>query len=279
MSKRFNKNRKSTNLDACNDQFTDFDSVDDLLNTKSRIIFSEKAYKNLHRLIVASKIGVNNNPGHEEGCFFYGIKLGKDTNQILIDSCSSDFTSSDGYISGGAADCNDVLLNDVPREIGNHNCLIHFHTHPLFGHYDVFSDIDLDIFEHLASQDFSVRNGISVFGLLASPNREERLFHNIQLSMIYCRSIKKIQGGYDFEYYRFPNICYIKNGKVYEVGRYERINSPVLSTRRYVRSEASVQAFGYNPTNNELIVDKEVGYIENGKIRFTELEGNNEKKR
>ena len=273
MSKRQYNNRTS-NLDALNDQFTDFDSVDDLLNSKSRVIFSEKAYEKLNELIIDSQIGVNGNAGHEEGCFFYGIELGKDTNQILVDSFSSNFTKTNGFFSGGAVDCNSVL-NRVPNEIENHRCLIHFHVHPLLGHYDVFSDIDLSVLENLASQDFSIRNGISVFGLLASANREERLYHNIQLSMIYCKPIRTRTGAYHFEYYRFPNMYYVQNGKVYEIGRYERVVPPILSNGRSVKTAASVQAFGFNPSTGEEIKDREIGYIENGKFVYTDVERNN----
>ena len=68
------------------DQFTDFKTVDEIINSKSRIIFSAEAYEHFLRLINESK-----NSQSETGCFFLGKEQGKDSNQIFIDTFTTDF--------------------------------------------------------------------------------------------------------------------------------------------------------------------------------------------
>ena len=55
------------------DQFTDFKTVDEIINSKSRIIFSAEAYEHFLRLKKKKK-----NSQSETGCFFLGKEQGKD---------------------------------------------------------------------------------------------------------------------------------------------------------------------------------------------------------
>lgn len=127
------------------DQFTDFKTVDEMVNSKSKIIFSAEAYKHFLELINASR-----NSKKETGCFFLGKEQGKNTNEIFIDSFTSDFVSSNGHFNGGAVE--DTRESQKIREIAvkkyGYDCLFHFHVHttPRGSHYEVFSDQDLKVY-------------------------------------------------------------------------------------------------------------------------------------
>lgn len=103
------------------------------------------------------------------------------------------------------------LLERIIR--GNFDCCIDFHTHPPKGYFDVFSDMDYMAFEWIA-QYLKRMNNVNMFAILSTPNRNTRILDreskepikNIQFSAIYCQP----QTSDNFEYYRFPNICYIK---------------------------------------------------------------------
>ena len=268
MSKRYDKGRQSTNLDATNDQFTDFDSVDDLLGFKSRIIFSDAAKRTLERLIVESQIGIGGRPGSERGCCFYGRELGKNSNQIYIDAFSSDFLPANGFFEGGSVNHDYVLSNEVDRALNNYDCLFHFHTHSKNGFYDVFSDIDLEIYEALSTDAVILRHNASVFGLLATPNREDGMHHNIQLSCVFCSPSKKQDGTYEYDFYRFPNMCYVEGDLVYEIGQYQRTIAPRLSNGRNVRTDVMIPALGFDPNTGAAIESKPVGIFQDGKFYF-----------
>ena len=127
------------------DQFTDFKTVDEIINSKSRIIFSAEAYEHFLRLINESK-----NSQSETGCFFLGKEQGKDSNQIFIDTFTTDFVSSNGHFSGGAVEDtreSQTIREKAVREYG-YDCLFHFHVHtaPEGSHYESFSDQDLKLY-------------------------------------------------------------------------------------------------------------------------------------
>lgn len=131
------------------DQFTDFKTVDELVNSKSKIIFSAEAYEHFLRLINESK-----NLQHETGCFFLGKEQGKDSNQIFIDSFTTDFLASNGHFTGGAikeTEESKIIREKAVTEYG-YDCLFHFHVHIPVGYYDVFSDQDLRVYKHNATE-------------------------------------------------------------------------------------------------------------------------------
>ncbi len=127
------------------DQFTDFKTVDEMVNSKSKIIFSAEAYTHFLELINASR-----NSQNETGCFFLGKEQEKDSNQIFIDSFTTDLKPSDGHFSGGAVDDtreSQKIREKAVRDYG-YDCLFHFHVHttPQRSHYEAFSDQDLKLY-------------------------------------------------------------------------------------------------------------------------------------
>lgn len=127
------------------DQFTDFKTVDEMVNSKSKIIFSAEAYTHFLELINASR-----NSQNETGCFFLGKEQGKDSNQIFIDSFTTDLKPSDGHFSGGAVDDtreSQKIREKAVRDYG-YDCLFHFHVHttPQGSYYEAFSDQDLKLY-------------------------------------------------------------------------------------------------------------------------------------
>lgn len=89
------------------DQFTDFKTVDEIVNSKSKVIFSTEAYKHFLELIDVSR-----NSQKETGCFFLGKEQGKDSNLIFIDSFTTDLKPSDGLFSGGL-----LMILENPRKL------------------------------------------------------------------------------------------------------------------------------------------------------------------
>ena len=269
MSQRKPNNNLNDNVSAQNDHLTDFASVDDLLRLKSRIIFSKNAFLHLVELMQQTMCL----PDHtERGCFFLGKELGKDTDRIIFDDFTTDFSVSDAYFKGGANDCNSVLKpskrwpkGELVERIdkGNYDCCAYFHTHPLRGHFDVFADLDLMLFEILSDR----YKNVNWFSVLATPNRNTRLnsvgkFDNVQISAIYY---ERTSNG-KFEYYRFPSISYVDKGEIIEIGKYDRIEAPSLTGRIYVPRRATVQAIGKDPNTGETIENKKIGKINNGRV-------------
>lgn len=130
---------------ASYDQFTDFKTVDEMVNSKSKIIFSTKAYEHFLELINTSRT-----TQHETGVFFLGKEQGKDSNQIFIDSFTTDLELADGYFIGGAVrDTKESqkIREKAVRDYG-YDCLFHFHVHiaPQGSYYEAFSDKDLKIY-------------------------------------------------------------------------------------------------------------------------------------
>ena len=285
MSERVENNNLNDIISAQNDHFTDFASVDDLLGFKSRIIFSEKAILHMYQL-ANETMSLANHP--ERGCFFLGRELGKDTNQIYIDDFTTDFQTADGFFEGGALVFNTVITpsREWPRgELteritrGNYDCCIHFHTHPPIGYFDVFSDRDYMLFESLAHDCKRIHN-VDFFAILSTPNRNTKMvdrqskkpIKNIQFSAIYCRpKTSSPRTSRDFEYFRFPNICYISNGVVYEIGRYDRTEAPRLSSGRKVPQRATIQALGRDPKTGQNIEDKRIGIWRNGQLYLDDV--------
>ena len=161
----------SNTLDTASfDQFTDFKTVDEILNRKSRIIFSADAYSHFLSLINESK-----NFQNETGCFFLGKEQGKDSNQIFIDSFTTDFSSSSGHFIGGAVEDtkeSQKIREKAVREYG-YDCLFHFHVHtaPKGSHYESFSDQDLKVyadynkspwFQYYSKKDIESISGIEI---------------------------------------------------------------------------------------------------------------------
>lgn len=261
MSKRIQSDNP-TQDDALNDPLTDFDSVDQLLGFKSRIIFSEEAYEHLKSLIVKCA-----KSGSETGCLFLGKESNSEENQILIDCYTSDMKTADASFSGGAVEVTPENFNELSNKIANegYNCAFHFHTHIPKGYFEIVSDNDLNAYEALASSPFTLNHGVSFFGILAAPNRSG---DNYQVSTIYCSPSQK-QNAVEFEYYKFPNIYYVKDEVIYEMGKYQRTNAPVLSNGRQIAQTPVVQAIGNYPYTNQNIEDVPVGLCKEGCYRFS----------
>jgi len=134
---------------ASYDQFTDFRTVDEMTGSESRVIFSYQAYMHFLELISKSKT-----IGGETGCYFIGKELGKNTNQIFIDSYTSEFRMEDGFVRNGSVVDSEVQREEVRRQVQQRgaDCVFHFHVHPQLGHFDVFSDQDLEIYRHRATE-------------------------------------------------------------------------------------------------------------------------------
>lgn len=127
------------------DQFTDFKTVDEMVNSKSKIIFSAEAYKHFLELINTSRT-----TQQETGVFFLGKEQGKDSNQIFINSFTTDLKPADGHFSGGAVDDTKESQKIREKAVRNYgyDCLFHFHVHttPQGSHYEAFSDQDLKLY-------------------------------------------------------------------------------------------------------------------------------------
>lgn len=134
---------------ASYDQFTDFQNVDNLTNTKSRIVFTAEAYEHFLRLINESKI-----KDKETGVFFLGKEQGKDSNHILIDTFTTDLKTTNGHYDGGAVTVtneSNAIREKAVTDYG-YDCIFHFHVHFAKGYYDVFSDQDLELYKHNATE-------------------------------------------------------------------------------------------------------------------------------
>lgn len=57
-----------------------------------------------------------------------------------------------------------------------------------------------------------------------------------------------------------------KKSVVYEIGRYDRTEAPILSNGRKVPKEASIQAFGRDPNTGRMIQDKRIGIWRDGQL-------------
>ncbi len=257
---------------ALNDPFTDFRTVDEL-GFPSKVIFTSDAYLHLLHLIedshdsrFYSRSGVE----EERGCFFFGRELveqfGVNCNIILVDTYSSDFAVEDSDIlSDGSVDPNGAMPEayHAVKNLG-YDCVIDFHVHPKkFQHYDLFSVGDYLSYEAIAKQGFM--ENASLLALLASPSRSTNRHDIYQFSCLYVNPSSR-----DFHYYQFPHLCYIEDGKVMEIGRFERRVAPVLSDGRRVPANHMIQGFGTDPNTGLLIQDTQVGTYQNGCLSFDE---------
>lgn len=179
------------------DQFTDFKTVDETVNSKSKIIFSAEAYKHFRELINNSR-----NSQQEKGVFFLGKEQGKDSNQIFIDSFTTDLTPSDGHFSGGAVE--DTKESQKIREKAvkdyGYDCLFHFHVHttPKGSHYEAFSDQDLKIyadynkspwFQYYSKQDIEHILGTKISNKEYELILQNFLNENGQINETFTRSV------------------------------------------------------------------------------------------
>ena len=181
------------------DQFTDFRTVDEIVNSKSKIIFSAEAYKHLLELINTSR-----NSQQETGVFFLGKEQGKDSNQIFIDSFTTDLKPANGHFSGGAV--NDTresqkILEKAVRDYG-YDCLFHFHVHtaPQGSFYEAFSDQDLKLyadynkspwFQYYSKQDIEHISGTEISDEEYEMILKNFLNDNGQINEAFTKSVLK----------------------------------------------------------------------------------------
>ncbi len=179
------------------DQFTDFKIVDEVVNSKSRIIFSAEAYKHFLELISYSK-----KIQQETGTFFLGKEQGKNSNQIFIDSFTTDLKPSDGHFRGGAVE--DSRESQKIREKAvrdyEYDCLFHFHVHtaPQGSYYEVFSDQDLKTyidynkspwFQYYSKQDIEHISGTEISDEEYEMILQNFLNENGQINEAFTKSV------------------------------------------------------------------------------------------
>lgn len=147
------------------DQYNNIPSLDDL-GAKSKVIFSEEAYKKCMEMFMKT-----NRENAETGCFFVGRKAENENFTIYIDSYTSEFVCEDGIYSNGGASPTTQNYNELNSIIkkykreSNTPCVFHFHTHPRFGYYESYSDQDLHIYAKMASDN----KDCECYGMLGFP--------------------------------------------------------------------------------------------------------------
>ena len=254
------------------DQFVDFPSIADSGIT-SRVVFSNRAYKNLMRLINESK--VDGEMAVEQGCIFIGRAVRNKDNEsiVLIDDYTCDFETTDAFVKDGGLDV-DKAVDDLNRKNFVGTFLFHFHTHPRKLHFESFSDQDLFSYLEFANQPACVNRGVFVSGLLATPNRgSNKLSDNVQLSMVFCGSsssyVSEDMDDYEkfvetvrVHFYRWPSICYVDdNSDIVSFGEYMRKAAPPLTGGRTSKGNVPVTAFGIDPNTGLEIPTEVVGHF------------------
>ncbi len=251
--------------------YNQFDDIPSL-GTKSKIIFSEKAYMFLNSLINETK-----NDNKEEGCYLVGRKSISEDGALCFyfDFCSSKFQTTDGiYSNSGVISTNSnkrELINELDKymESGIQACIMHFHTHTLNGIFSSLSDQDYGVYATMKHQ-----LKCEVFGMLAAPNNNLKK-ETTELSVLICQDPKVIGTRGCASFYSIPNIYYVKGSEIYQVGtfRNNEAHSKTVITElsrrdRFVQNyrewkgSSIVSGIGINPDTGLQITDKNVGYID-----------------
>ena len=251
---------------ASYDQYSDIPNIESL-GLKSKIIFSEKAYKHLNELIYDSKI-----KNAERGCFFVGRKSENDPFIIYIDYYTSEFECKDAFYPGGSVDPTDKNYEELNEKVNEYNqnnitaCIIHFHVHHSYGKNDIFSDQDL----HMTAKMQFDNSKYSNFSMLAFP--KENAFG---LSFIYPVNPEIKNGVGCADFYMFPNMYYCLKNEIYQIGGFEKQYIPEKTVNKnfsIVKNSGKfpgtkiVTAVGKNPNTNIMINDDNVGYIDANNI-------------
>lgn len=285
MSKRTKIGNDNSPLTVTHDHLTDFESIEDVVQRKRKIIFDTDNYSPLINLIDLTR-----EDGEEKGCFFVGQKFqqeGVDIYQVI--GMTESFETKDGAFKGGALDPQKAwekqikpIVDRFPKDKKSQMFIMMFHTHINEGLFECFSDQDLRSLETIASQ-----SGMDTLGLLATPNRNMIKGKNLQtcwqLSALQCKArlagVKvssktgKTEPAYTYDYYRYPSICKTSSrNNIIELGTLKRLVGPDTILKPEDRDQnAEVQVIGFEPRSLEKVKGKKIGTVdERGNYHFTE---------
>ena len=250
------------------DQFSDIPS----LGKKSKIIFSEKAFQYIIKLINETK---RNN--EENGCYLIGRKSISDDGALCFyfDLFTSKFETTDGnYKNSGVVPSSQSkieLLSELEKyqESGIEACIMHFHTHNLNGLFSSPSDQDYGVYATMKQ-----KYQCEIFGTLMAPNQNTNL-DTIEITILNCRDPKIVNNRACASFYSIPNIYYCQENDIYQIGSFEKnrnyqktIQTEFSRPDRFVQNYRewqgtnTISAIGKNPNTNEPIRDEIVGYID-----------------
>ena len=257
------------------DQYRNIPSYDDL-NLKAKIIFSNQCYENIKQMSFSS---MNNN--RERGRFFVGRMLSSKPKVIYFDYNTSEFECERGPMGEGGAvnpTTNNYLeLNEKIKEYltnGIKPVVLHFHSHPRFGHYESFSDQDLQLYAKMQAQ-----NELCIsLGMLGFPINETS--PTIGMCVVNPENAKIINEIGTADFIRCEDICYINGNDIYKVGGFEKkynsrlhkqnINRGIVRQFLTLPSNAKVCAEGIDPNTGKQIKPTCVGYTDTaGYLYFT----------
>lgn len=259
------------------DQFIDIPSLD----SSAKIIFSEKVYNYLKKLIQETKF-----TEAEKGCYIVGRKSTSEKGKLCFyfDFYSSKFKTVDGNYVDGAVEPSDDNITELINELekydasGINACVMHFHTHNLNEIYSAYSDQDFGVYATMKH-----RLKCNVLGLLAAPHKELKN-ETFEISAVIAEYPKIVENRGCANFYLIPNLYYCKGGNIMQIGTYPKNNvSPKTDVTEISRRDRFVQNYrewrgsemvsglGKNPITMLPIVDKNVGYIDvNNSLVFSD---------
>lgn len=257
------------------DQYRNIPSYDDL-NQKVKIVFSSKCYENIMQMSISS---MNNN--RERGRFFVGRIISTEPKVIYFDYNTNEFEPARGPMGEDKAvnptQQNYDELNSKISEYESNGIkpvVLHFHSHPRVGHYESFSDQDLQLYAKM-----QVQNGNCIaLGMLGFPINETS--PTIGMCVVRPENSRLVNEIGTADFVRCEDICYTNGNDVYKVGRFEkmysaRLHNPNLSmgiVRQYLTlpSNGKVCAEGVDPNTGNPIKPIPVGYTDTaGHLYFT----------
>ena len=258
------------------DQYRNIPSFEDL-HQKVKIIFSSECYKNIMQMSIGA---MKNN--REYGRFFVGRKISENPDVIYFDYNTSEFAPARGPMGEEmGVNATQQNYNELNRKINEYESngikpvVLHFHSHPRAGHFESFSDQDLQTYAKMQAQN----GNCIILGMLGFPiDYTSPTFGMCIVKPVNAKIIGEI-GTADFV--RCEDISYISGNDIYSVGRFEkryngRLHNPNLGTgivRQYLTlpSNSKVCAEGIDPNTGNQITPRCVGYIDSeGRLCFTE---------
>lgn len=249
------------------DQYRNIPSYDDL-NKKVKIIFSSKCYENIMQMSISA---MNNN--RERGRVFVGRIISTEPKVIYFDYNTSEFEPARGPMGEDKAvnptTQNYNELNSKIREYESNGIkpvVLHFHSHPRSGHYESFSDQDLQLYAKMQAQ-----NGNCIaLGMLGFPIDETS--PTVGMCVVRPENSRLLNGIGTANFVRCEDICYTSGNDIYKVGGFEkryngRLHNQNLTmgiVRQYLTlpSNGKVCAEGIDPNTGNRIKPTCVGYID-----------------
>ncbi len=258
------------------DQYRNIPSYNDL-NKNVKIVFSDVCYKNIMQMSLSSM-----NDNRERGRFFVGRVISTNPKVIYFDYNTSEFKSVRGPMGEGkavdATDENYAELNKKIREYevnGITPVVMHFHSHPRIGHYESFSDQDLQMYAKMQAQN----GNCIIFGMLGFPIRSSQL--TFGMCIVRPENAKILNGIGTSDFVRCEDIYYTLNNSIYKVGGFEKrydgglhkrnLNRGIVRQYLTLPSNGKVCAEGVNPNTGITIKPICVGYTDTaGHLYFTD---------